>query len=65
MQDHYKRKQRGQQEVQPRDHKRNDHDIKESEEGQTNAEADLRQDRLIILLDKHGRQIHDQDKTIE
>ena len=43
MQDHQKESKRGQQDIQPRDHTRNDHDIKEPEESKKNAEARLRQ----------------------
>ena len=43
---------------------RNDHGIKESEETSKNAES-RRQDRVITLLDKPDREIHDQDKIIE
>ena len=39
MQDHQKERKSGHQEIQPRDHLRNDHGIKESEESPKNAEA--------------------------
>ena len=39
MQDHLKESKRGHQEIQPRDHIRNVHNIKEPEESQKNAEA--------------------------
>ena len=62
MQDHQKESKRGHQEIQPRDHTRNDHGIKEREERRTQK---LGQDRLITLLDKQVREIHDQDMIIE
>ena len=43
MQDHQKESKRGHHEVQPREHMRNDHGIKESEESPKNAEARPRQ----------------------
>ena len=55
---------RGHLEIQPRDHTRTDHGIKEPEESPKNADA-RRQDRLITLLNKQGRNIHDQGKIIE
>ena len=63
MQDHQKDHERGHQAIQPRDHPRKDHGIKETEESPKNQK--LGQDRLITLLDKQGREIHDQDKIIE
>ena len=60
MQDHQKESKRGHQEIQPRDHTRNDHDIKEPEESTKNPEA-----RPITLLGKQDREIGDQDQIIE
>ena len=60
MQDHQKESKRGHQEIQPSDHTRHDHGIKEDEESLKNAE-----DRLVTLQDKQGREIRDQDKIIE
>ena len=52
MQDHQKESKRGHQEIQTRDHTRNDHDVKEPEESTKKAEA-----TLITLLDKQDREI--------
>ena len=43
MQDHKKESKRGHQEIQPRDHTRNDRGIKEPEESPKNAEARSRE----------------------
>ena len=43
MQEHHKEIKRGQKEIQPRDHKRNDNGFKETEESQKNADARARQ----------------------
>ena len=43
MQDHQKESKTGHQEIQPRYHTRNDHDIKEPEESPKNAEGRPRQ----------------------
>ena len=58
-----KESKRGHQEIQPWDHTRNNHGIKEPEESPKNGKP--RQDRLITLLDKQGRKIYDQDKLVE
>ena len=58
MRQDYKKSKRGHQEIQARTYTRNDHGFKEPEESQKNAEG---QDRLITLLDKQGREMHDQD----
>ena len=63
MQDHQKESERGHQEIQPRDHATNDHGTKEPEESPKTQK--LSQNRLNTLLDKQGREIHNQDKIIE
>ena len=63
MQDRQKESKRVHQEIRPRDDIRNDRDIKAPEESRRTQQ--LGQDRLITLLDKQGRKIHHEDKSIE
>ena len=57
MPDHQKESKRGHQEIHPRDHSRNDRDIKEPKENRRTQK--LGKDRLITLLDKQGREFRD------
>jgi len=59
MQDQQKECKREYQEIQPRDHTRNDHGKK------VRSMQTLGQNRLTTLLDKKSTIIHDQDKIIE
>ena len=52
MQDHQKESKREHLEIQPRDHTRNDHGIKEPEESQRNAETRQRQTDRTPRQDK-------------
>ena len=63
MQNHSKESKRGNQEIQPRDHTRNDHGIKEPEESTKNAEAKPRQ--TYHTPGQAEKRIHDKDKIIE
>ena len=56
-------KKKAKEDMQPWNHKRNDHGIKQPEESPKNT--DLGQDRQVTLLDEQGREIRDQDKIIE
>ena len=60
MQDH---QEEGHQEIQPRDHTRNNHGIKEPEESPKNAKARPRQ--TDHTHGNQGKDINDQDKIIE
>ena len=60
MQDHQKESNRRHQEIQPRNHTRNDHYIKEPEESPKNAKAS----RQTNHTPRQGREIHDQGKII-
>ena len=51
--------------MQPRDHTRNDHDINKPKESRGRTHDTVGRDRLITLLAKQGRDIHDQDNIIE
>jgi len=61
MQDHQKESKRGHKEIQPRNHTRNDHDIKSLKKVRRTQK--LGQYRLITLLDKQSREIHDQIRS--
>ena len=63
MQNHKKENKRGHQEIQPRDHRETIMASKSLKKVRRTQQ--LGQDRLIILLDKQGRKIHDQNKIIE
>ena len=63
MQNHEEESKRVHQEIQPRDHTSHDHDIKQFDK--VRSMQKLGQDRLITLLDKLDKEIHDQDKIIE
>ena len=63
MQNHKKENKRGHQEIQPRDHRETIMASKSLKKVRRTQQ--LGQDRLITLLDKQGRKIHDQNKIIE